>query len=63
MVDGLGAVDHYAVLARESVLNEALTRAPYGALLRFENALVLWNGDEAAYNVVVDAETVVDRLG
>jgi len=61
--DGSETVDHYAVLARESVLNEALTRAPYGALLRFENALVLWNDDEAAYNVVVDAETVVDRLG
>ena len=61
--DGSEAVDHYAVLARESALNEPLARAPYGALLRFENALVLWNDDEAAYNVVVDAETVVDRLG
>ena len=61
--DGSETVDHYAVLARESVLNEALARAAYGALLRFENALVLWNDDEAAYNVVVDAETVVDRLG
>jgi len=60
--DGSETVDHYAVLARESILNEALTRAPYGSLLRFENALVLWNDDEDAYNVVVDAETVVDRL-
>ena len=61
--DGSEAVDHYAVLTRESALNEALQRAPYGALLRFENVLVLWNDDEAAYNLVVDAETVVDRLG
>jgi len=60
--DGSEQVDHYAVLTRESSLNEALQRAPYGALLRFENVLVLWNDDEDAYNLVVDAETVVDRL-
>ena len=60
--DGSESVDHYAVLTRESILNEALERAPYGSLLRFENALVLWNDDEGAYNVVVDDETVVDRL-
>jgi SAM-dependent methyltransferase len=60
--DGSEAVDHYAVLTRESALNEDLRRAPYGALLRFENVLVLWNDDEAAYNLVVDAETVVDSL-
>ena len=61
--DGSEDVDHYAVLTRESALNEQLRRAPYGSLLRFENALVLWNDDEGAYNLVVDAETVVDRLG
>jgi hypothetical protein len=44
------------------VLNEALLEAPYGSLLRFENVLVLWNDDEAAYNLIVDGETVVDRL-
>jgi SAM-dependent methyltransferase len=60
--DGSEAVDHYVVLTRESALNEALLRAPYGALLRFENVLVLWNDDEEAYNLVVDGETVVDRL-
>ena len=60
--DGSEQVDHYAVLTRESALNEELRRAPYDALLRFENVLVLWNDDEAAYNLVVDAETVVDRL-
>ena len=60
--DGSEAVDHYAVLTRESALNETLPRAPYGALLRVENVLVLWNDDEGAYNLVVDAETVVDRL-
>ncbi|QLD84428.1 class I SAM-dependent methyltransferase [Natronomonas halophila] len=60
--DGSETVDNYAVLTRESALNEALARAPYGSLLRFENVLVLWNDDEEAYNLVVDAETVVDRL-
>lgn len=60
--DGSQQIDHYAVLVRESGLNDALLRAPYGALLAFENALVLWNDDEAAYNLVVDGETVVDRL-
>lgn len=60
--DGSERIDHYAVLTRESALNEVLEDAPYGALLRFENVLVLWNDDEDAYNLVVDGETVVDRL-
>jgi hypothetical protein len=60
--DGSERVDHFAVLARESGLNRALATADYGAPLRFENALVLWNDDEGAYNVVVDGETVVDRV-
>ncbi|WP_129116770.1 small ribosomal subunit Rsm22 family protein [Halegenticoccus tardaugens] len=58
--DGSEAIEHYAVLTRESGLNEALRRAPYGAVLAFENALCLWNDDEGAYNLVVDGETVVD---
>ena len=60
--DGSERTDHYAVLTRRSALNDDLGTAPYGALLRFENVLVLWNDDEAAYNLVVDDETVVDRL-
>ncbi|WP_101297748.1 small ribosomal subunit Rsm22 family protein [Halegenticoccus soli] len=58
--DGSESIEHYAVLTRESALNEALRRAPYGAVLAFENALCLWNDDEGAYNLVVDGETVVD---
>jgi hypothetical protein len=27
-----------------------------------ENVLALWNDDEEAYNLVVDAETVVDLV-
>jgi len=60
--DGSEQVDHFAVLTRESGLNRDLATADYGALLRLEHALVLWNDDEGAYNVVVDGETVVDRI-
>jgi len=60
--DGSQQTDHFAVLTDESALNRDLLRADYGDALRFENALVLWNDDEGAYNVVVNAETVVDRI-
>ncbi|WP_435077011.1 small ribosomal subunit Rsm22 family protein [Halococcus sp. AFM35] len=60
--DGSESVDHYAVLTRETALNRALSGANYGALLEFENVLVLWNDDEQSYNLVVDDETVVDRI-
>ncbi|ESS07889.1 MAG: acetyl-CoA carboxylase, carboxyltransferase component (subunits alpha and beta) [uncultured archaeon A07HN63] len=60
--DGSQSTDHYAVLTKESGLNRDLAAAPYGAVLAFENVLALWNDDEAAYNLVVDAETVVDSL-
>ncbi|ESS06899.1 MAG: methyltransferase domain protein [uncultured archaeon A07HB70] len=59
--DGSQQTDHFAVLARESGLNAALREAPYAAVLALENVLVLWNDDEAAYNLVVDGEAVVDR--
>lgn len=62
VTDGSEAVDHYAVLTRGTSLNRDLREADYGDLLSFENVLVLWNDDEAAYNLVVDEETVVDRL-
>jgi SAM-dependent methyltransferase len=60
--DGSERVEHYAVLTRESSLNDDLRRADYGAILAFENVLVLWNEDEGAYNLVVDGETVVDLV-
>ena len=59
--DGSERTDHFAVQTEASVLNETLTTAAYGTVLHFENALVLWNDDENAYNVVVNGETVVDR--
>ncbi|MXR52250.1 methyltransferase [Halovenus sp. WSH3] len=60
--DGSQKIDHFAVLTEESLLNEDLRRADYGEFLQIENVLVLWNDDEGAYNLVVDGETVVERL-
>ena len=59
--DGSQTTDHFAVVTDPSVLNDDLGTADYGDLLSIRNALVLWNDDEAAYNVVVDGETSVDR--
>jgi len=50
------------VLTEQSTLNDALLTADYGDLLAIENTLVLWNDDEGAYNLVVDSETIVDRI-
>ena len=60
--DGSEQVDHFAVLTDASALNRDLETADYGDLLDFENVLVLWNDDEAAYNLVLDGETIVDRI-
>ncbi|WP_136717840.1 small ribosomal subunit Rsm22 family protein [Halorientalis salina] len=60
--DGSEGVAHYAVLTRGTALNDALETAAYGDLLLVENVLALWNDDEGAYNLVVDDETVVDRV-
>jgi len=60
--DGSQQVSHFAVRTKASALNEHLVTADYGEVLGFENVLVLWNDDERAYNLVVDDETVVDRV-
>jgi len=60
--DGSESTDHFAVLTSETALNADLRTADYGDLLSFERALALWNDDEEAYNLVVDEETVVDRI-
>jgi SAM-dependent methyltransferase len=61
--DGSETTGVFAVLTRETSLNGALADAPYGSVLSVEQALVLWNDDEAAYNLVVDDDTVVDFVG
>ena len=60
--DGSQRVSHFAVLTKETALNADLASAGYGEVFAFENVLVLWNDDERAYNLVVDDETVVDRV-
>ncbi len=60
--DGSQREDHYAVLVNETSLNRELLTAEYGDLLVIEGALALWNDDEGGYNLVVDEETVVDRV-
>ncbi|GAB3665388.1 small ribosomal subunit Rsm22 family protein [Halopiger thermotolerans] len=60
--DGSEQIDHYAVLTKETALNRPLLEADYGDVLSFESILALWNDDEEAYNLVVDEETVVDRI-
>jgi len=60
--DGSEQVAHYAVLTKETALNRELQSAAYGDLLLCENVLALWNDDEESYNLVVDGDTVVDRV-
>jgi SAM-dependent methyltransferase len=60
--DGSESVEVYAVVPDVSALNRTLLDAPYGAVLSVEGGLVLWNEDEGAYNVVIDGESVVDRV-
>ncbi|CAM2815992.1 MULTISPECIES: methyltransferase [Halobacterium] len=60
--DGSQTTDCYAVLVRPTSLNGGIEAADYGDLVSIEDALVLWNDDEDAYNLVVDEETVVDAV-
>lgn len=60
--DGSQQVDCFGVCVRQTMLNEALIEAPYGAIVSIQQCLVLWNDDEAAINLVIDDETVVDQL-
>ncbi|MFB6162610.1 MAG: methyltransferase domain-containing protein [Halococcoides sp.] len=60
--DGSESRDHVAVLVRETTLNATLRTAGYGDCLQIENALVLDNADQEAYNLVIDDEAIVDRI-
>ncbi|MFB6094797.1 MAG: small ribosomal subunit Rsm22 family protein [Halanaeroarchaeum sp.] len=60
--DGSERERHFAVLVNETELNRRLVSAEYGDLLAVEGALVLWNEDEEAVNLVIDEETVVDPV-
>lgn len=60
--DGSEREGVFSVLARQTGLNRDLTDAEYGDVLVIEQVLVLWNDDEDAFNLVVDEETIVDRI-
>ena len=60
--DGSQDVEWFAVLTARSHGNHLLEAASYGDVLLLSNALVLWNDDEAAYNLVVDNRCIVDRV-
>jgi SAM-dependent methyltransferase len=60
--DGSESTNVFAVLVNETELNRGLREADYGDLLSVTNVLALYNDDEAAYNLVVDQETIVDRV-
>lgn len=52
----------FAVEAAGTHANRHLEAAVYGEVCCIERGLVLWNADELAYNLVVDDETIVDRI-
>ena len=60
--DGSQHDEHFLVLAQDSSLNVAIREANYGDILVIHEGLLLWNADEAAYNIVADDETLVDRV-
>lgn len=60
--DGSQQADHFAVVPKQTQLNRDLIEASYASLLMIESGLVLWNDDEKAYNIIIDGESVVDRM-
>lgn len=60
--DGSQDVPVFAVHVAPGALSTALPSAPYGAVLRLDRTLVLWNEDEGAINLVVDDETLVEQV-
>lgn len=60
--DGSQTEDCFGTHVSLTEMNRSLKEAPYGAVLRFERALVLWNDDEEAINLVIDDETFIDQL-
>ncbi|MFW6152747.1 MAG: SAM-dependent methyltransferase, partial [Halobacteriota archaeon] len=59
--DGSQRDDCFAVCVRPTALNRGLIEAPYGSIMTIDGALVLWNDDESAINLVIDEESIVER--
>lgn len=60
--DGSQSTEHFMVVPQQTDLNRGAVEAAYGDVLFVENGLILWNDDEEAINVVVDASTIVERV-
>lgn len=59
--DGSEQTDHFCVVANSTPRTRPIINAAYGELLIIERALLLWNDDEEAYNLVLDNQTTVIR--
>ncbi len=59
--DGSEQTDHFCVVATTTHRTRPLFDADYGELLIIERALLLWNEDEAAFNLVTDDQTTIIR--
>ncbi len=58
--DGSEKIDNYAVIVKETPQNRIISEMVYGGIVLIRNVLVLWNGDEASYNLIVDKETIIE---
>ncbi len=58
--DGSEEIDSYAVVVKKTPQNKMILDADYGRIVLIKGALVLWNDDEGAYNLVIDKETIIE---
>ena len=61
--DGSQDCEHFAVHTSKTHANQHLETAAYGDIICIQNGLLLWNKDNQAYNVVIDAQATVDWIG
>lgn len=60
--DGSQSTEWFAVQTATTHMNRQLKQGSYGDVLLIANGLVLWNEDEVAYNLIIDEESVIDRV-
>ena len=59
--DGSEKIDHYIVVVKKTLGNQSVFDASYGEIILIKMALVLWNEDENACNLVIDDQTTIER--
>ena len=59
--DGSEKIDHYIVVVKKTLENRSVFEASYGEIILIKMALVLWNEDENACNLVIDGQTTIER--